>query len=346
MIISRTPYRLSFFGGGTDYPAWYLREGGAVLSTTIDKYCHISVRYLPPFFPNQHRVVWSYVETVSTIGEILHPAVREGLRFMGFDDAAGLDIHHWGDLPARSGMGSSSAFAVGLVKALAALRGQMIGKHELALKAMELEQMVLREHVGSQDQVASAYGGFNLIQFEKSGDIVVEPVTIAAGRLAELERRMLLFYTGSSRLASDIAADVTAELDAKRGPLLRLRAMVDEAVELLCGGRDLDAFGKLLHEGWQVKRKLSPKIASPTVEKVYRKAMKAGALGGKLLGAGSAGFMAFYVPEKKQLAVIRELAGCMHVPFRFEPEGSRIIYYGPQPGRPERPVHAEEADVG
>jgi D-glycero-alpha-D-manno-heptose-7-phosphate kinase len=346
MIISRTPFRLSFFGGGTDYPAWYLREGGAVLSTTIDKYCHISVRYLPPFFPNQHRVVWSYVETVSTIGEILHPAVREGLRFMGFDDSAGLDIHHWGDLPARSGMGSSSAFAVGLVKALAALRGQMIGKHELALKAMELEQMVLREHVGSQDQVASAYGGFNLIEFAKTGDVRVEPVTVPAGRLAELERRMLLFYTGSSRLASDIAADVMADLAAKRGHLLRLRAMVDDAIDILCGGDDLDAFGKLLHQGWQVKRQLSPKVASPIVEKVYRKATKAGALGGKLLGAGSAGFMAFYVPEKKQLPVIRELRECMHVPFRFEPEGSRIIYYGPQPGRPERDAAAERAYAG
>lgn len=265
---------------------------------------------------------------------------------MGFDDTAGLDIHHWGDLPARSGMGSSSAFAVGLVKALAALRGQMIGKHELALKAIELEQMVLREHVGSQDQVASAYGGFNLIQFEKSGDVVVEPVPVPAGRLAELERRILLFYTGSSRLASEIAADVTADLDAKRGSLLRLRATVDEAIDILCGAGDLDAFGRLLHEGWQVKRRLSPKVASPTVEKVYRKAMRAGALGGKLLGAGSAGFMAFYVPEKKQLAVLRELAGCMHVPFRFEPEGSRIIYYGPQPGRPERRAATEEAHVG
>jgi D-glycero-alpha-D-manno-heptose-7-phosphate kinase len=265
---------------------------------------------------------------------------------MGFDDAAGLDIHHWGDLPARTGMGSSSAFAVGLVKALAALRGQMIGKHELAMKAIELEQTVLREHVGSQDQVASAYGGFNLIQFERSGDVVVEPVTVPAGRLADLERRMLLFYTGSSRLSSEIAADVTADLDAKRGPLLRLRAMVDEAIGILCSGQDLDALGKLLHEGWQVKRKLSPRVASPTVEKVYRKAIKAGALGGKLLGAGSAGFMAFYVPEKKQPAVIRELASWMHVPFRFEPEGSRIIYYGPQPGRPERPVETEQADVG
>jgi D-glycero-alpha-D-manno-heptose-7-phosphate kinase len=341
MIISRTPYRLSFFGGGTDYPAWYLAEGGAVLSTTIDKYCHISVRYLPPFFPNQHRVVWSYVETVSTIAEILHPAVREGLRLMGFDDTAGLDIHHQGDLPARTGMGSSSSFSVGLVKALTALRGQMIGKHELALKAIELEQMRLREAVGSQDQVAAAYGGLNLIEFLRGGDIRVEPVTVPAGRIAELESRLLLFYTGSSRLASEVATDVVARLPEKRPVLARLRVLVDEALEVLNGTGGLDAFGRLLHQGWLAKRELSPRVPSPTVEAVYRKAMKAGALGGKLCGAGSAGFMVFYVPAKKQPAVIRELAGTLHVPFRFESEGSRIIYYGPPTD-----LHRRAADPG
>ena len=161
MIISKTPYRISFFGGGTDYPEWYRKEGGAVLSTTIDKYCYLSCRYLPPFFNIKHRVVWSHIETVSSISEILHPAVREGLRFLGFDDSVGLEIHHQGDLPARSGIGSSSSFTVGLIKALTALRGQMISKYDLARSAIELKQNVLKENVGSQDQVAAAYGGFD-----------------------------------------------------------------------------------------------------------------------------------------------------------------------------------------
>jgi len=336
MILSRTPYRLSFFGGGTDYPAWYRTEGGAVLSTTIDKYCHLSVRYLPPFFPNQHRVVWSYVETVSTIAEILHPAVREGLRLLGFDDSAGLDIHHQGDLPARTGMGSSSSFCVGLLKALTALRGQMIGRHELALRAIELEQAQLREAVGSQDQVAAAYGGFNLIEFLRGGDIRVEPVTVPAARIQELESRLLLFFTGSTRLASEVATDVVANIPAKRPVLQRLRGLVDRALDALSRDAGLDEFGRLLHEGWLAKRELSARVPSPTVETVYRKAMKHGALGGKLCGAGSSGFMVFYVPPKKQASVIRELSGCLHVPFRFENEGSRIIHYGPRTDPPRR----------
>jgi D-glycero-alpha-D-manno-heptose-7-phosphate kinase len=328
MIISRTPFRVSFFGGGTDYPAWYLTEGGAVLSTTIDKYCYLSVRHLPPFFTTRHRVVWSHVETVSTIAEILHPAVREGLRLLGFDDAQGIEIHHQADLPARAGMGSSSAFAVGLLKALTALRGQMIGKQELALKAIELEQMVLREHVGSQDQVAAAHGGFNVIEFRRGGEIRVDPVTVPAARLAELQAHLLLFYTGTSRLASEVAREVVANLPYKRVELERLRAMVGDAVAILGGRAGLEAFGRLLHDAWQLKRQLSPTVASPLVEEVYRRAMKHGALGGKLLGAGSAGFMAFFVPLRRQAQVIRALGDCLHVPFAFESEGSRIIYYG------------------
>ncbi|HZP40971.1 MAG TPA: kinase [Candidatus Binatia bacterium] len=336
MILSRTPYRLSFFGGGTDYPAWYRTEGGAVLSTTIDKYCHLSVRYLPPFFPNQHRIVWSYVETVSTIAEILHPAVREGLRLLGFDDSAGLDIHHQGDLPARTGMGSSSSFCVGLLKALTALRGRMIGRHELALRAIELEQVRLREPVGSQDQVAAAYGGLNLIEFLRGGDIRVEPVTVPPARIEELQARLMLFYTGSTRLAAEVAGDVVANLSAKAPVLRRLRALVDRALAVLHGAGSLDDFGRLLHESWGAKRELSPRVPSPVVEAVYRKAMKAGALGGKLCGAGTSGFMVFYVPPKRQAAVVRELSGCLHVPFRFESEGSRIIYYGPPSDVPRR----------
>jgi len=330
MIIARTPFRLSFFGGGTDYPAWYRSEGGAVLSTTIDKYCYLSVRHLPPFFTTKHRVVWSHVETVSTLAEILHPAVREGLRMLGFDDETGLEIHHQGDLPARAGMGSSSAFAVGLIQALAAFRGQMIGKHELALQAIALEQECLAENVGSQDQVAASYGGLNRIVFCPSGEIRVDPVTVQPARIQELQSRLMLVYTGTSRLASEIAADVVANLHAKREALLRMRAMVDEAVNLLGSESDLDAFGALLDEGWTLKQQLSSRVASDVVEEVYRKAVKQGAIGGKLLGAGSSGFMLFYVPPRRRDAVLRALSGYLHVPFSFEGEGSRIIYYGPR----------------
>ena len=330
MIISRTPFRLSFFGGGTDYPAWYRREGGAVLSTTIDKYCYISVRWLPPFFSNKHRVVWSYVETIGTISEILHPAVREGMRMLGFDDSLGLEIHHQGDLPARAGMGSSSAFAVGLIQALTALRGHMIDRHELALRAIELEQEWLRDSVGSQDQVATAYGGLNRIEFQRGGDIRVQPVTVGSGRLAELCSQVLLFYTGTSRLASEVAADVVKNLPHRQAILQRMGDMVDEAVQLLDSDRSLDAFGHLLHEAWMLKRELSARVASPAVDEIYQRGLKAGALGGKLLGAGSSGFMIFFVPPRKQEAVIRALSGCLHVPFGFDGEGSRVVYYGPR----------------
>ena len=328
MIISRTPYRISFFGGGTDYPAWYQEDGGAVLSTTIDKYCYISCRFLPPFFNIRHRIVWSHIETVSTISEILHPAVREGLRFLGFDDSVGLEIHHQGDLPARAGMGSSSSFSVGLIKALTALRGQMISKHDLAQKAIELEKTVLKEHVGSQDQVAAAYGGFNVIYFSRDGSIRVEPVTIPASRVLELQSRLLLFYTGTSRFASEVAAEVIANLQNKREVLRQMRSFVDQALSILNGNGSLDDFGLLLHENWKLKCKQSKLVTNPLVDGIYQTAIEHGALGGKLLGAGASGFMVFYVPPERQQRVIQALDGHLQVPFKFETEGSSLIYYG------------------
>jgi D-glycero-alpha-D-manno-heptose-7-phosphate kinase len=327
MLISRTPFRISFFGGGTDYPSWYLKEGGAVLSTTIDKYCYLSCRYLPPFFNTRHRIVWSHIETVNSISEILHPAVREGLRFLGFDDSVGIEIHHQGDLPARSGMGSSSAFAAGLIKALMALQGQMISKHDLALKAIALEQEVLQDIVGSQDQVAVAYGGFNVIHFQPNGDIQVEPVTVPQSRLAELESRLMLCYTGMSRFSSEVASKVVANLDAKQVVLRQMRQMVDTALKILNGQEDLDAFGSLLHQAWMLKRELSQVITNSRIDEIYETAMSHGALGGKLLGAGSAGFMVFYVLPEKQAAVQQALSQLLWVPFAFDREGSTIIYY-------------------
>lgn len=328
MILARAPYRLSFFGGGTDYPSWAREHGGAVLSTTIDKYCHVTIRHLPPFFAHRHRVVWSHVEAVNEIGEILHPAVREAMRMLDFEDGHGLEIHHQGDLPARAGMGSSSSFAVSLLQGLSAYRGSMIAKYDLARMAIELEQDRLGENVGSQDQVAAAFGGFNKIEFRRNGDIRVVPLTLPAGRLEELEERILLFFTGSSRLASDVAADVVANLPRKEKSLRRMYEMVDEAVSLLASDRDLDEFGAAMDEAWELKRGLADRIASDTVADVYRRARKAGALGGKLLGAGGSGFMAFFVPPRRQDAVIRALNGFLHVPFRFETEGASIVHFG------------------
>lgn len=327
MIISKTPYRISFFGGGTDYPAWFLKEEGVVLSTTIDKYCYLNCRVLPPFFDNKFRIVWSHIETVSTIPEILHPAVREGLRFLGMNGDIGLEIHHQGDLPARAGMGSSSSFAAGLIKALTALKGQIIGKHELALKAIELEQSILKENVGSQDQVAAAYGGLNVIRFLPNQEIRVEPVTLSPTTIAELESRLLLFFTGTSRLSSEVAGDVIANLDKKQTVLRQMRSMVDESVSILNGKGGLDDFGKLLHKNWMLKRCISDSICNSTIDRIYTIATEKGALGGKLLGAGSSGFMVFYVPPEKQQGVKDALAGYLHVPFKFENEGSTIIYY-------------------
>lgn len=328
MIISRTPYRISFFGGGTDYPAWYTEEEGAVLSTTIDKYCYLSCRILPPFFNIKHRIVWSHIETVFTVSEILHPAVREGLRFLGFDDSAGLEIHHQGDLPARAGMGSSSSFAVGLIRALSALHGKMLTKAELAHKAIELEQNILKEHVGSQDQVATAYGGFNTIYFLRNGDFRVEPITISSERFRELEANLLLFYTGSSRLASEFAEKLLTNLQKKKDELRKMRSMVDQALSILDSSQSLDGFGHLLNEAWMIKRGLSPVVTNPAIDQIYQTALTAGALGGKLLGAGGTGFMLFYVPKKRQESVIKSLSTCLHVPFEFERQGSALVYDG------------------
>lgn len=330
MIISRTPYRISFFGGGTDYPAWYLKEGGAVLSTTIDKYCYISARVLPPFFSERHRIVWSHIETVNSLSEILHPAVREGLRFLGFTNTTGVEIHHQGDLPARSGIGSSSTFAVGLIRALCALRGDAVDKHELARKALELEQNVLKENVGSQDQVAAAFGGLNVIHFLKDGSFRVDPLKISPARAEEFEKHLLLLYTGTSRMGGEIAASVIAAMRDKSAELRRMRRLVDEAVAVLTGRGSLQKIGELLHETWQLKRGLADGVSSSEVDDIYRIARENGALGGKLLGAGAKGFMLFFVPPERQEAVQRALNRFVWVPFRFEAEGSTTIYDGGQ----------------
>ena len=326
MIISRTPYRVSFFGGGTDYPDWYLKEEGAVLSTTIDKYSYLTCRYLPPFFNVKHRVVWRHVETVDSISEILHPSVREGLRYLGYDDSRGIEIHYQGDLPARSGIGSSSSFSVGLINSLSLLKGQRLSKHELALKAIELEQNILKESVGSQDQMAAAHGGLNVIRFSQDQAITVEPLDIPQARIKELESHLVLLYTGASRLASEVASKVTANLHSSAAALKRMHQMVDEAATILRGENSLEAFGDLLHEGWMLKRSLADGVTTPQVDQLYEMARTHGAVGGKLIGAGGSGFMLLFIPPENRPAVQQALAHYRWVPFSFEDTGSCIIY--------------------
>ncbi len=323
ILISKTPFRISFFGGGTDYPEWYLREGGAVLSTSIDKYCYITARYLPPFFPHPYRIVWSHIENVSTIPEILHPAVRDGLRMMGFTGDGGVEIHHQGDLPARTGMGSSSAFANGLLLVLSALKGQPFEKSDLYLKAIELEQKWLKDNVGSQDQVATALVGFNIIRFGRDGGISATPLNAPRRHLAELNDRLLLVFSGTNRLSSQIAGEVISKLRDRASVLRDMHQMVDEGAALLRAG-DLDGFGHLLHETWLLKRSISGAVSSPAIDEIYDTARRHGALGGKLLGAGGAGFILFYVPRERQAGVIDALR-LLHVPFRFESKGAHLL---------------------
>ncbi|CAO3411524.1 D-glycero-alpha-D-manno-heptose 7-phosphate kinase (EC 2.7.1.168) [Azospirillum largimobile] len=324
MIISRTPFRISFFGGGTDYPAWYTNHGGRVISTTIDKYCYITCRNLPPFFDIRHRVVWSHIEGVHSIHEILHPAVREGLKFLGFTDNGGVEIHHQGDLPARTGMGSSSSFAVGLILALKALRGESIDRCELARMAIALEQERLGDTVGSQDQIAAAYGGLNTIDFATDGSFSITPLAIQPSVRSGLERSLMLFYTGLCRSASKVAADVVANIPDRTLELHRMRALVDEAEQCLIQG-DTDGFGALMDATWHLKRRLSPLVSNSTIDRIYDRAKSAGAVGGKLLGAGTSGFMLFHVPPDRQDDVCGELRELLHVPFRLEDTGATLL---------------------
>ena len=331
MIISRTPFRISFFGGGTDYPGWYESNKGAVLSTSIDKYCYITGRHLPPFFPHLHRIVYSRVETVGQIDEIEHPAVREVLRALGFRE--GLEIHHNSDLPARAGLGSSSSFVVGLLHALRALLGEHPAPMELAREAIHVEQNLLRENVGSQDQLAAAIGGLNRFHFGPGGELAHAPVELRPGRREALERHLMLFFTGFSRIASSVAAEQVSRMEDNARILRNMYGMVDEAVGILASDEDLRQFGALLHDAWQAKASLSSKIANDAIDAFYQRARAAGAIGGKLLGAGSGGFFVLFVAPEDQAAVRAALSDYLLVPFRFERGGTQLIFdgRGPEP---------------
>ena len=332
MIISRTPFRISFFGGGTDYPVWFRENGGSVLAATINKHCYISCRYLPPFFPHKSRIVYQKVETVASNDQIEHHAVRGTLRYMNIE--GGLELHHDGDLPGRSGLGSSSSFTVGLLHALFALKRIMPTKNQLATTDMHVDQEVLRENVGCQDQVLAAYGGFLRINFlagSSDGDFQIAPIIVSRERIQEFQDHLLLYYTGVPRIASDIAREQLDRTQENRRPLSLIMQMVDEAVRLFTSGAPLTGIGELLHESWLLKKSLSSKISTSQIDAIYEEARRAGAVGGKLLGAGGGGFMLLFARPEDQPKVKERLKSLLHVPFRFENQGSQIVLYDPDP---------------
>jgi D-glycero-alpha-D-manno-heptose-7-phosphate kinase len=337
MIISRTPFRISFFGGGTDYPAWYRKHGGAVLAATIDKYCYLTCRYLPPFFEHKIRLVYSKIESCQTVDEIVHPSVREVLRYLGIE--RGVEIHHDGDLPARSGMGTSSSFTIGLLHGLYALKGYMPTKQQLAEEGIHIEQEILKETVGSQDQISAAFGGFNHITFLPTGTFAIRPITLVPERIRELNAHLMLFYTGIIRTAANIAETYIQDMEGKRRQLRIMKDLIEEAISILNNGGEITGFGELLHESWQAKRSLSAKVSNTEVDEIYHAALSAGALGGKLTGAGGGGFLLLFVPPFRRAEVRERLNRLLHVPFKIEFSGSQIIFFDS-----EKDYSAEEKD--
>ena len=328
MIITKTPFRISFFGGGTDYPAWYREHGGAVLATTIDKYCYITCRILPPFFEHKHRIVYSQIENIQNINEIAHPAVRGVFNWANVTE--GLEIHHDGDLPARSGLGSSSAFTVGLIHALKGIRGELVSKHQLALDALHIEQNILKENVGSQDQVSAAYGGFNRITFHEDDSFEVAPLTLNTLRREELRSHLMLCFTGFSRIADAIAKSKIDNFKNREAELTLMGELVDQAIGILLNSNaPIDEFGKLLDLSWKYKRGLSDQVSTPEIDEIYEAAIQAGAIGGKILGAGGGGFMLLFAKPEKHAAIRDRLKNLVHVGFNFDNSGSRIALYQP-----------------
>lgn len=329
MIVSRTPYRISFFGGSSDYQSWYSKHGGLALSTTINHYSYISARWRPPFFPDKSRIVWNRIEEVVHHMDILHPSVRACLKYLNIEN--GVEIHHLGDLPARSGLGSSSTFTVGLLNALYALQGVAFNgvKKTLAKEAIHIERDIMQENVGIQDQIAAAYGGFNRTSILPNGDFFVDPVIISPERLEKLQSCLVLFFTGVSRTASDIAAEQVANTDRNEVGIHRMQAMVDESLGILTSDGDISEFGRLLRESWAIKRTLAKNISPQFVDDIYERGRKAGAIGGKLLGAGGGGHILFFAWPDDHDRIRKKLKDLLWVPFKFETDGSQIIFNEP-----------------
>lgn len=327
MIITQTPFRMSFFGGGTDFSGFYNEHGGAVISTTFDKYCYVTVRHLPRFFEYKTHLTYSKTEQVNSYEEIQHPAIRNAMKWLDMHE---IRLTYESDLPARSGLGTSSSFAVGMLEAFYALKGKYADKRKLADDAIHLERTLCNEAGGIQDQIAASFGGFNRINFSRDG-YTVSPVIISPARKAALNDNLLLFFTGFSRFSSDIQKTTEKSMKDKTAQLIEMYHLVDDAEKILTDETvSIDEFGKLLDYTWKLKRGISSGITTDAIDEQYEKAMNAGALGGKLLGAGGGGFLLFYVPKDKQEAVKNALHGQLHVPFRFENDGTKIIFYAPE----------------
>jgi D-glycero-alpha-D-manno-heptose-7-phosphate kinase len=323
MIITRTPYRISLFGGGTDHPKWYRENGGGVLSFSIDKYSYINVRELPPFFEHSYRVAYSKVEIGRDISGIKHPAIREGFRL--FSSTPNLELHHHGDLPARSGVGSSSAFAVGLIRALLALDGQEVPLNELAQLAIDFEQITLGETVGSQDQIACALGGINFIQFGPGSSWSSQKLEVSPRYQEELEARMVLLYSGIDRISSDVSKSLLENLETKFQAMKRTHELAIEGRKIFAQESDLSLIGPMLVESWELKKKMNPQAVTPQLEELFTRAMENGAEGGKILGAGGGGFCLFWMPPSHKETFIKKMNPVVAVPIRVSWEGSTRI---------------------
>lgn len=322
MVITQAPFRMSFFGGGTDFPAFYEKYGGKVISTSIDKYCYVHIRHLPPFFEYNNEITYSKRERVVSVDEIEHPAIREAMKFL---DMRELTLTYDADLPARSGLGTSSSFAVAMLMGFYALKGKYIDKKRLAEEAIHLERVLCNESGGIQDQIAAAYGGFNKITFSKDG-FEVNPMVISNERKDQLNDNLMLFFTGFSRFSFTIQQEQEKAIKTKEQQLLEMLSLVDRAEEILTSG-NLDEFGRMLDYTWRLKRGVNQAVTTNQIDQAYETAMKAGALGGKLLGAGGGGFLLFYVQPDKQEQVRKALSDLKEIPFRFETGGARILYY-------------------
>ena len=324
MVITQTPFRMSFFGGGTDMESFFREHGGAVLSTTFDKYCYVTVRHLPRFFDYSSEFVYSRTERVTSLEMIEHPAIRNAMKMQDMHE---IRLGYEADLPARSGLGTSSSFAVGMLNAFHALKGRYADKRRLAEEAIYLERTLCAESGGWQDQIAAAYGGFNRITFGAEG-FEVYPVIISPERKRELNDRLMMFFTGFTRFSSDVQKENAASKGDKTAQLLEMLSLVGEAERILTDKTaDLDDFGRMLDHTWRLKRQTGAAVSTNSIDALYEKGIQAGALGGKLLGAGGGGFMVFYVPREKQVTVLNAMHGLIHVPFTFEDGGTRVLYY-------------------
>lgn len=323
MVITQTPFRMSFFGGGTDFEEFYNQYGGSVISTTFDKYCFVTVSHLPRFFDYKNQLTYRKIERTNSVDEIEHPAVREAMRYLDMHE---LRMVYEADLPARSGLGTSSSFVVGMLNAFYALKGKYADKMQLAKDAIYVERVLCRESGGVQDQIAVTFGGLNRIDFSLDG-YVVNPVIISKERKQELNKNLMLFFTGFSRFSSDIAKGQEKATAEKTNELKEMMKLVDDAQAVLTSKGNLNEFGKLMDYAWKIKRAFTGEISNDSIDALYRKAMEAGASGGKLLGAGGGGFLLFYVERDKQEAVKKALEHLLYVPFAFEDGGTRILYY-------------------